>query len=176
MGAVVQSLSVICVSTKNRSFFIPNEKEDVHTCDSIIHISKDDSDPLSSVKNLDFTHALINNGVGEYKLEVKKKIPEFKEVKNAWTLSHVYWRHDEPEKNGFQNLRATIDLMIKSMRCAYKQNINIKHCHSVEILIPETKKEGDDIKARLISFVVEKLKNGKYNEDTSAYVTFCDLK
>jgi hypothetical protein len=172
VGAVVQSLSVVCVSTKNNNVFSDSLNYENNNTDSDEPIELD----FSSVKKLDFTHALINNGVGEYKLEVKKKVPEFNEVKKAWTLSHVYWRHDDPEPNGFQNLKATVELMIMSMRCAYKQNINIKHCQSVELLIPETEKDGDNVKARLISFVVEKLKNGKYNEDTSAYVTFCDLK
>lgn len=164
----MQSLSVICVSTDDKNVFSEtiNNNEQKYS-------GKFD---FSSVKNLDFTHALINNGIGEYKLELKEKIPEFEEVKDSWVLSHVYWRHDKQEKNGFQNLYATYDLMIKSMRCAYKQKIDIKHCHSLELLIPDNVKKGDVINARFISFVVKKLDSGKYDEDTQATEIIFKLK
>jgi hypothetical protein len=165
----MQSYSVVCVSTKNSNA----------VSDSIIVKDKDKSQVLkldfSSVRKLDFTHALINNGVGEYKLELKSKVPEFNEVKNAWTLSHTYWRHDEPETNGFQNLEATIKLLIKSLDCAQEQKLNIKHCQSIEILLPECEKDGKNPKTRIISLVVKKLKNGNYDSNTNAIATFCTL-
>lgn len=163
----MQSYSVVCVSTKNSNAVSDsiNAKEK----DKILKLD------FSSVRKLDFTHALINNGVGEYKLEVKSRVPEFNEVKNAWTLSHTYWRHDELEPDGFQNLEATIRLLIKSLCCAQEQKLNIKHCQSIEILLPECEKEGKSPKTRIISLVVRKLTNGNYDDDTTAIVTFCTL-
>lgn len=165
----MQSYSVVCVSTKNSNTVSDSIISKEKTKDKILKLD------FSSVRKLDFTHALINNGVGDYKLEIKSKVPEFNEVKNAWTLSHTYWRHDEPEPDGFQNLEATIKLLIKALKCAQEQKINIKHCQNIEILLPECEKDGKSPKTRIISLLVRKLKDGNYDDNTTAIVTFCTL-
>lgn len=167
----MKSLSVICVSTKNNNIFTDLISDD----DSEKSFYDDFGIDVSSVKKLDFTHALINNCVDKYKLEIKTKIPEFNQVKDSWMLSHVYWRHDEPEEDGFQNIKATVELLLKAMRCAYEQKLDIKHCQSVEVLVPESNKEGKT-KARLISLIVKKKEDGKYEENTKAIMTYCEKK
>lgn len=161
----MQSYSVICVSTENENTFSDLDKRKIEKNENNIKLD------FSSVRKLDFTHALINNGNREYKLERKERVPEFNEIKNAWTLSHAYFRHDEKETDGFQNTEATILLMIKSLSCAEKQKIDVKHCQSVEILLPEKNDINKSKKVRIISLAVKKSKNGTYEDKTKAVMT-----
>ena len=136
-------------------------------------IEKQNNNKSSSLKfKLDFTHALTNNGKNEFMLKPKGELPPFNSVKEAWCLSHTYWRHDKKEDNGFQNIEASVNLMVKCLECAELQNINIKHCNCVELL-SDVSLENDDncdavVDARIMSLIVKKdSSTGCYSRDTA---------
>ena len=104
---------------------------------------------------VDFTHALVNDGTQRYFLKERKELPKWNEIENSICISHTYWRRDKRELDGYQNMEASLKLMMICKECARLQNLEIKHCHCIDIIsnhdLLNRDKNTNEIKVRHIS-------------------------
>lgn len=131
-------------------------------CDELLY--RNSQNLVESLFFLDFDYGLTINGKSEYKLIEREKLPNYGDCKNSIMIAQTAWQHEDEERetNGMQNLNSSIDLMMECLTCAENQNLNIQHCQCFELLY---KKKTEEFWFRILSLVIKKLENKKFDRN-----------
>lgn len=160
---------IICCSTKEKNeidnlLTTQYKNNDYINLDSLFSKNTDVSEVFDK---LDFEYALTINGKSKYSLTKKDKLPLYGECKNSILFAQTYWQHSDEQReyNGMQNLKSSVNLMMECLNCAEVQKLNIQHCQCIEIICNK-KNNNNEFLYRVLSLIVRKTENGRYDRDT----------